>query len=62
MTTRSMSVLDELLEAWRYTRLGVIAEIKNLPDDVDKLWAAERSGDRAAPAATGPPREAPAGS
>ena len=36
MTTRSMSVLDELLEAWRYTRLGVIAEIKNLPEsDLD---------------------------
>lgn len=26
------SLLDEALEAWRYTRAGVISEIKNLPD------------------------------
>lgn len=26
------SVLDELLEAWAYTRDGVIAEVKNLPE------------------------------
>ena len=32
MTTRSMSVLDELLEAWRNTRSGVIAEVRNLPE------------------------------
>lgn len=26
------TLLDELLEAWQYTRAGVISEIKNLPD------------------------------
>jgi uncharacterized damage-inducible protein DinB len=26
------TLLDELLEAWHYTRAGVIGEIKNLPD------------------------------
>jgi uncharacterized damage-inducible protein DinB len=26
------TLLDELLEAWQYTRAGVIGEIKNLPD------------------------------
>src|SRR5262245_60837923 len=26
------SLLDEALEAWQYTRAGVIGEIKNLPD------------------------------
>jgi len=26
------SLLDEILEAWQYTRAGVIGEIKNLPD------------------------------
>lgn len=26
-----MDLLDELLEAWRYTREGVIAELENLP-------------------------------
>ena len=26
------SLLDEALEAWQYTRAGVISEIKNLPD------------------------------
>ena len=29
-----MSLFDELLESWRYTREGVIAEIENLPDSV----------------------------
>ena len=28
-----MNLLDELLEAWRYTREGVIAEAQNLPAD-----------------------------
>jgi len=28
----SSSLLDEALEAWQYTRAGVISEIKNLPD------------------------------
>ena len=27
-----MSVFDELLEAWRYSRDGVIAELENLPE------------------------------
>jgi uncharacterized damage-inducible protein DinB len=27
-----VQLLDELLEAWRYTREGVIAEVENLPD------------------------------
>src|SRR5256885_14079454 len=27
-----MSLLDEALEAWQYTRAGVISEIRNLPD------------------------------
>jgi uncharacterized damage-inducible protein DinB len=27
-----MQILDELLEAWRYTREGVIAEVENLPE------------------------------
>ena len=26
------SLLDEALEAWQYTRAGVISEIRNLPD------------------------------
>ncbi len=26
------TLLDELLEAWRYTRAGVVSEIKNLPE------------------------------
>ena len=26
------TLLDELLEAWQYTRAGVISEIRNLPD------------------------------
>jgi uncharacterized damage-inducible protein DinB len=26
------SLLDEILEAWQYTRAGVLGEIKNLPD------------------------------
>jgi uncharacterized damage-inducible protein DinB len=29
---KSMSLLDEALEAWAYTREGVIAELKNLPE------------------------------
>ena len=28
-----MTLLEEVLEAWNYTRSGVIAEIENLPDD-----------------------------
>ena len=31
-----MSLFDEMLEAWRYTREGVIAEIENLPESVLK--------------------------
>jgi uncharacterized damage-inducible protein DinB len=31
MAARSMSLLDEALEAWAYTRQGVIAEVENLP-------------------------------
>jgi uncharacterized damage-inducible protein DinB len=31
MTART-TVLEEVLEAWRYTREGVIDELKNLPD------------------------------
>ena len=30
--TAPQSLLDELLAAWAYTRQGVIAEIRNLPD------------------------------
>ena len=30
--TRSMSLLDEALQAWADTREGVIAEVKNLPE------------------------------
>jgi uncharacterized damage-inducible protein DinB len=29
---KSASVLDELLEAWAYTRSGVAAEVRNLPE------------------------------
>jgi uncharacterized damage-inducible protein DinB len=32
MKTRSMTLLDEALEAWAYARAGVIAEVKNLPE------------------------------
>lgn len=32
MGRTSMSVLDEILAAWAYTRDGVIAEVKNLPE------------------------------
>jgi uncharacterized damage-inducible protein DinB len=32
MAAKSTSVLDELLEAWAYTRRGFIAELKNLPE------------------------------
>ena len=28
-----MTLLEELLEAWNYTRAGVISEIENLPDE-----------------------------
>lgn len=27
-----MNILDEMLEAWRYTRQGVIAEVENFPE------------------------------
>ena len=30
--SKPQSLLDEFLEAWRYTREGVIAEVANLPD------------------------------
>ena len=41
-----MSLLDELLEAWRFTREGVIAEVENLPDRVlrDPPTPLKRSG------------------
>jgi uncharacterized damage-inducible protein DinB len=32
MAVKSKSLLDELLEAWAYTRDGVVAEVKNLPE------------------------------
>jgi uncharacterized damage-inducible protein DinB len=32
MTLKPKSLLDEMLEAWAYTREGVIAEVRNLPD------------------------------
>ena len=32
MALKSASLLDELLEAWAYTRSGFIAELKNLPE------------------------------
>ncbi|MBI3400557.1 MAG: DinB family protein [Acidobacteria bacterium] len=32
MSVKSMSLLDELLGAWTYTRDGVVAELKNLPE------------------------------
>jgi uncharacterized damage-inducible protein DinB len=32
MAARSMSLLDEALEGWAYTRQGVIAEVENLPE------------------------------
>ena len=32
MAARSMSLLDEALEGWTYTRQGVIAEVENLPE------------------------------
>ena len=32
MTIKPLSLLDEMLEAWTYTRDGVIAEVKNLSD------------------------------
>jgi uncharacterized damage-inducible protein DinB len=32
MASKSTSVLDELLEAWAYTRGGFVAELKNLPE------------------------------
>jgi uncharacterized damage-inducible protein DinB len=32
MASKSASVLDELLEAWAYSRAGFIAELKNLPE------------------------------
>ncbi|HXV15622.1 MAG TPA: DinB family protein [Gemmatimonadaceae bacterium] len=28
-----MEFFDEMIESWRYTREGVIAEVKNFPDD-----------------------------
>ena len=33
MASKSTSVLDELLEAWAYTRDGFIAELENLPNE-----------------------------
>jgi uncharacterized damage-inducible protein DinB len=32
MARKSMSVLDEICAAWTYTRDGVIAEVRNLPE------------------------------
>ena len=32
MTLKPASMLDEMLEAWAYTRQGVIDEVRNLPD------------------------------
>ncbi len=32
MAVKAMSLLDEMLVAWRYTRDGVIAELRNLPE------------------------------
>jgi uncharacterized damage-inducible protein DinB len=32
MKARPMSLLDEMLTAWAYTRDGVLAEVKNLPE------------------------------
>jgi uncharacterized damage-inducible protein DinB len=32
MRARPMSMLDEMLTAWAYTRDGVVAEVKNLPE------------------------------
>jgi uncharacterized damage-inducible protein DinB len=32
MPLKSTSLLDELLGAWAYTRAGVVAEVKNLPE------------------------------
>jgi uncharacterized damage-inducible protein DinB len=32
MTSKPTSLLDEMLAAWTYTRNGVIAEIRNLPE------------------------------
>ena len=32
MAVKSMTFLDEMLAAWAYTRDGVIAEVKNLPE------------------------------
>jgi uncharacterized damage-inducible protein DinB len=38
-----MSILDELLEAWRYTREGVIAEVRNLPESALDFKPSEQS-------------------
>jgi hypothetical protein len=32
MARKPTSLLDEMLAAWAYTRDGVIAEVKNLPE------------------------------
>jgi uncharacterized damage-inducible protein DinB len=32
MTIRCVSLLDEALEGWAYTRQGVVAEVENLPE------------------------------
>ncbi|MBI3490393.1 MAG: DinB family protein [Acidobacteria bacterium] len=43
MKTRSTSLIDEALEAWAYTREGVIAEVKNLPESALDFKPSEAS-------------------
>ena len=43
MKTRSKSLIDEALEAWAYTRQGVMAEMKNLPESALDFKPSEAS-------------------
>jgi uncharacterized damage-inducible protein DinB len=43
MAARSMSLLDEALEGWAYTRQGVIAEVENLPESAFDFQPSEGS-------------------
>jgi uncharacterized damage-inducible protein DinB len=43
MKTKSTSIMDEALEAWAYTREGVMAEVRNLPESALDFKPSEAS-------------------
>jgi len=47
MARKPTSLLEEMLVAWAYTRDGVIAEVKNLPESALDFKPPPRCGPRA---------------